>query len=274
MGIRRSPPRLQWPGPVPRRPLPAARSSPEPAAQTIAGKGSHAAQSTTEPFGSSWRFVWSVSQPSRAFLPQLPLLSRNGSSLITSHFWVASQEHVYRLLKGNSTCQILIKVFLIATNGKDKPPIIFKEQQIKEADFYLGAPVQLFHRRFRHGCRAADEKDSLVTFCSISRSQLCSSQTRKHSAGRGPHRCTTNVFTCAPLQDCVTPQSDIWTPVAPLSFNLPTSESRPLRNPRGVHLEQAGSGLVFWPWMCRFTPTNELNLCCLIPHIQALPCCL
>lgn len=109
-------------------------------------------------------------------------LGRECSSFITSHSWVASQEHLYRLLKGNSTGQIPVKVFLITTSRKDKPPIsgIFKEQQRKKADFYLGAPVQLFHRRFRHGGRAADEKESLVTFCFISSSQLCSSQTRKH----------------------------------------------------------------------------------------------
>lgn len=38
MGIRRSLPRLQWPGPVHQRPRPVGRSSPEPAAETRAGK--------------------------------------------------------------------------------------------------------------------------------------------------------------------------------------------------------------------------------------------
>lgn len=121
--------------------------------------------------------------------------------------------------------------------------------------------MQLFHRRFRHGGRAADEKESLVTFCSTSSSQLFQAD-QETSAGPGPHRCTT--------ADKRSPAhtSHTWTPAAPLMFHLPASESRPLRNPRGVHLEQAGSSLVFWPWLRSFTPTNPLQLCCLIPHFH------
>lgn len=129
MGIRRSPPRLQWPGPVRRRPLPEARSSPEPAAETIAGGGSRAAQSTAEPLGSSWRAVWVATAAPPA-----------------SHSWVASQEHVYRLLKGNSTRQILVTVFLMATNRKDKLTIsgISKSRREKRRIFTLERQCSFF----------------------------------------------------------------------------------------------------------------------------------